>query len=523
MSLRRIWTHHRTLIISLAGCLIAYVAWILYTGFIDDDAFITFRFASNLAAGHGFIYNPGERILGTSTPFFTLLMALWHLIWPDPVPGAVLLDLLAVLGTIILTYIALQETKLSTAQCTFAMLMLAISPRLLYLNMAGMETPWCLLFIAASWLTYRRKRWALTGVLLGGLLWVRLDMLLWVIILAIGAILQDRRSWRAAIPLAVGVYLPWLAFSWLYFGSPIPLAVTAKYWAYFVHGSAVPSAFIEPPLATLLTRLEPLGVVLVRINPMAVRDPSQPWNTILNVLLIVLLVIAIRFSLQKRILREITIFGVLETARLLFFQQTFFDRYFAPVLWSACILIGIALGSLWETSGSVRVTRKLQGLIPIVVLLLSAPVALANAAELRDLHRYRNQGALKPIGLWLRANLPINARVQLEPLGYVGYYSERIMLDEVGLVTPEVVELKKQGITQPLPMISTLSPDAFVIHCDDAAGIEGAAAWQAENLGHEYRFAVRFDPLGFSTGSDLLKANKPLARASCYEVWLIHR
>lgn len=40
-----------------------------------DDAYITFRYARNLIEGHGFVYNPGERVLGTTTPLYTLLMA----------------------------------------------------------------------------------------------------------------------------------------------------------------------------------------------------------------------------------------------------------------------------------------------------------------------------------------------------------------------------------------------------------------------------------------------------------------
>ena len=40
-----------------------------------DDAFITFRYARNILAGQGFVYNPGEAVLGTTTPLYTLLMA----------------------------------------------------------------------------------------------------------------------------------------------------------------------------------------------------------------------------------------------------------------------------------------------------------------------------------------------------------------------------------------------------------------------------------------------------------------
>ena len=38
----------------------------------------------NIADGLGFVYNAGERVLGTTTPFFTLLLALFSfrcLIW----------------------------------------------------------------------------------------------------------------------------------------------------------------------------------------------------------------------------------------------------------------------------------------------------------------------------------------------------------------------------------------------------------------------------------------------------------
>lgn len=34
---------------------------------IIDDAFITFRSARNILAGNGFVYNPGEQVLGTTT------------------------------------------------------------------------------------------------------------------------------------------------------------------------------------------------------------------------------------------------------------------------------------------------------------------------------------------------------------------------------------------------------------------------------------------------------------------------
>ena len=40
-----------------------------------DDAFITYRYARNLVEGLGFVYNPGEQILGTTAPGWAFLLA----------------------------------------------------------------------------------------------------------------------------------------------------------------------------------------------------------------------------------------------------------------------------------------------------------------------------------------------------------------------------------------------------------------------------------------------------------------
>ena len=54
---------------------LALAALVLPTPRTIDDAFITFRYARHLLAGAGFVYNLGERVLGTTTPLYTGLMA----------------------------------------------------------------------------------------------------------------------------------------------------------------------------------------------------------------------------------------------------------------------------------------------------------------------------------------------------------------------------------------------------------------------------------------------------------------
>src|SRR5438552_180061 len=46
-----------------------------YDAFLPDDSYITYRYALNLLHGHGLVFNPGEYVLSTTTPLYTLLLA----------------------------------------------------------------------------------------------------------------------------------------------------------------------------------------------------------------------------------------------------------------------------------------------------------------------------------------------------------------------------------------------------------------------------------------------------------------
>lgn len=55
------------------GLLVAYLIY-RSRGFFHDDAFITLRYAANWLAGHGPVWNPGERVEGFTHPLWLLLV-----------------------------------------------------------------------------------------------------------------------------------------------------------------------------------------------------------------------------------------------------------------------------------------------------------------------------------------------------------------------------------------------------------------------------------------------------------------
>jgi uncharacterized membrane protein len=59
-----------------ALAIIFLIQCIHYFNHTLDDPFISFRYADNLVAGKGLVYNEGERVEGFSNPIWTLLMAL---------------------------------------------------------------------------------------------------------------------------------------------------------------------------------------------------------------------------------------------------------------------------------------------------------------------------------------------------------------------------------------------------------------------------------------------------------------
>jgi len=62
------------LAISIGIFVLAILARIIPGPRTIDDAFITYRYVRNILAGIGFVYNPGEQVLGTTTPLYTLLL-----------------------------------------------------------------------------------------------------------------------------------------------------------------------------------------------------------------------------------------------------------------------------------------------------------------------------------------------------------------------------------------------------------------------------------------------------------------
>ena len=178
---------NRTVVFLLIGAIAAAialrVALFAATGFQADDAFITYRYAENLARGFGFVYNPGERVYGTTTPLLTLLLAAGARVGAPPPLAALGINLVA---TAAMLYAAarLLAPRAAPPVVALALGLLVLAPSHALWSVSGMETAlFAALLVFGLW-AYVDRRWSLLGLAGGGLFLARFDGFIFVLAVA---------------------------------------------------------------------------------------------------------------------------------------------------------------------------------------------------------------------------------------------------------------------------------------------------------------------------------------------------
>ncbi len=210
-----------------------------------DDAFITFRYARNLLAGWGPVYNPGQHVLGTTTPLYALWMALLGAFSGGvraPFPWLAWgTNALADAATAFLGMRLARRLNMPQVGYAFA-LAWAVAPWSVTFAIGGMETSVYVFLLTAAVYAYVAGRRSL-AFLAGALAFLtRPDALLLVLLLLADDLWRGRRQGRApgqqagrwAFAWAPGALVAggWLAFSWAYYGALLPHSLAAKQVVY---------------------------------------------------------------------------------------------------------------------------------------------------------------------------------------------------------------------------------------------------------------------------------------------------
>ncbi|MEM1029329.1 MAG: hypothetical protein AAGN82_03215 [Myxococcota bacterium] len=132
--------------------------WVL-SPHTTDDAYISFRYARNLADGLGLVYNEGQRIEGYTNFLWTVLLALVDVVGLDPVVMAKVIGAAATVGTLWLVYRWSDEIAPGRRVPPVAPWLLATTGVFAGYGVFGLETlPFTFLVVAGSLQVWREER-----------------------------------------------------------------------------------------------------------------------------------------------------------------------------------------------------------------------------------------------------------------------------------------------------------------------------------------------------------------------------
>lgn len=231
-------THFRIILFCvLAGALL--LAW--SHRFIQDDAFISLRYADNFVRGRGLVWNDGERVEGYTNCLWTLLMSVPLRFNLDPIRFSFACGLALFALSLFFTYRLAAHLLRSKHLALLTITLLGLNYSFSSYATGGMETQLqTCLFVACTYLLLdclKRKAWTplrvlLLSVLLSLSLLTRLDsMLLLIVLLPIALFLIFREETTQARKAMKAVYLfapllllvgTWLVWKLRFYGAVLP-------------------------------------------------------------------------------------------------------------------------------------------------------------------------------------------------------------------------------------------------------------------------------------------------------------
>ena len=429
-----------------------------------DDAYITFRYARNIVVGRGFVYNLGERVLGTTTPLYTLLLAGLALVTGsrDFPALALAVNALAGAASVGLLYGLGKRLVGHAAPAMVAALLWAVAPYSATFAVGGMETDLTIGLLLAAAYAHVTSRPRAMAVLSALALLARPDAAILLGLLWLDMVLARRRlPWQEGI-ITLALLTPWLIFGALTFGSPLTGSIAAKSVTYRLDPTEGLVRLIQH-YSTPFFGHELLG---------------RPWHLIgLVVYLLLCGLGGLRTIRRNRRAWPLLAYPYLYLAVFAAANPLLFRWYLSPPLPFYFVLI---LTGVWELDHDLKSAIR-DSQFPIFAVFTAA--ALIFTLNAWNLHPDHGPNRPAPEMAWFELELlyaqasdVVLARAApgdtlcAGDIGVLGYRTDLRILDTVGLVTPETSRhypadpaIYVINYAIPADLVLALDPDYVVI------------------------------------------------------------
>jgi len=424
----------------LALLLLTLVLGLLLNSMAFDDPYVTYRYARNVRSGQGLVYNADEHVLSTTAPLYALLLAVGALFTSNLPALSNWFSVLALFAGGCFLYLLCAHFGLRWAGLVAGALF--TSAPLLWLSL-GFETSFYLALVLGALYFYFEDHPPLTAALLALAVMTRGDGMLPAIVLGLHYMATRHRiPWRA-----LGVYLvlctPFFLYLTLTFGSPFPVTLTAK------------AAQAQLGVTGFYAHTTFWQGLLILARAYLQQSPLYLWGVLCG---LVGLVAAWR---TQRWLWVVLGWATLSFGGYVALGVAPYHWYYVALVPALALLCGLGVDALLRRVGkAIRAPAAIKTAAVAALALLLTPQFVSNAQARQTLLRPGSVPPTSPVykvlpeakvwvyrqvGEWLKANTPVDSLIGVTEVGVMGYYSERRMVDFLGLLRPEVVTALKRG------------------------------------------------------------------------------
>ncbi len=465
------WLDRGLIAAAVAGAAL-YTAWVeagqTAIGFPLDDAWIHLQFARNVAEGHGFSFNPGVPSSGSTAPLWTLLLAVPLAAGVQPMAAAKILGLAGALVAALAAAALARHLTESRAAGVVAGIAVALTPRMVWAGLSGMEVTLYTALSTLAVLAYARaagtgRPGVSWGILAGLAGWARPETFVIGPVLAAGWVLWSgrvagtrrlTRGWWQPLAAWALLVAGFVAFNYALGGRPMPntyyakaygmgtvLGLAAGRWSDALYDAVrFPIRFLDDSVRWQAEQGMWLFGAAVPGVLAALGRLGRPAPRGAGVILAILLVAPVAK-------------GLVAPEPVLLVHD---GRYVGHLLVLGIVICAIGFEALR------RIVRPGWMVLLLAMAALSqlaggaARGAATYAAEVRNINDLQIRTAR-----WIAAHTSQDARVATNDIGAIAFFGRRHILDTEGLVSPEAIWPKRMH--RHLEFLEASRPDVLVI------------------------------------------------------------
>lgn len=436
-----------------------------------DDALIYQRYIRNALAGNGLVYNPSELFNGLTSPLYTYLVLLFSFVLKNIQFATILVSTFCMSGTI---WVFMQIFNRYTHSYTVVLggILLCYSPYF-YLTY-GMETSLFIFLVGLCIYLFEVKNIFWLGITCALLLLTRSEGIFLVVAMAIEHFRQKRPfpTIRYFILPALIISIHYIFNKW-YYGDFLPHTASAKIY----QGQ---SGLWELWQQQFLNMDNQVKLFFYSNESLAIGF----------VLLALIGIVSLRF---KSINIISIIFMGLYTAFFVILNIPGYTWYYAPYYiflpFYASIGIVQIISLLLHFKSYQRLFYSTPRFINNSALILSSLLLFQNTYAHVDGLSYFIADYRK-IGNWLKNNTPDNSKIACVEIGTIGWYSERPIIDILGLISPFNAQFIAERDFD--SWLTHYSPDYILIHKPIWIFETGVTKWEQQGkLIEERKFSFK--------------------------------